>query len=624
MPKSFAGWKYALIAVVLSVGFLLALPNWFGKSPAVQMQFAESVGEQDVVETLIHDVNRKLADAGLESSRWQVAGRGVNLYFDSTDTQLKAKDLLAKSYPDAAVAVNLLSNAPAWMDDKGLTPMNLGLDLRGGVSFLLQVDSNELFERKTAELLDLTLNHLQDEGLAVLDSEDAPQGGATLWFADSSARETAMGSLYRLLPAEVESVNVGKDGKEGVLLRYSEAGIAQQKRRAAEQNRVRMAGRVNTLGVAEPAIQVVGDDRILIQLPGIQDVTQAKELLGSTATLEFYLVDDQADVAKAVRDKRAPFGSKLAYMEDGTPIVLKRRVIMSGEHIVDASAGFSQESAGPQVSVVLDSAGGAQMSQITRENLKKPMATMYVEYLPVERVNAQGEVETVVEKRETVVNSATIQSQFGSNFQITGVTPIQRAQKLAATLRAGSLVAPVYIIEERTIGPSAGQKNIDQGVNAALLGLVFIAIFMIVYYRRLGAFAMLALAGNGVLIVGLMSLLGATLTLPGIAGIVLTLGMAVDANVLIYERIREELASGLSVREAVRAGFDNALSTIVDANITTLIVSVLLFSFGAGPIKGFAVTLSIGVLTSMFTAIYVTRALIEFFLLRRAQPVLKM
>lgn len=624
MPKSFAGWKYALIAVVLSVGFLLALPNWFGKSPAVQMQFAESVGEQDVAETLIHDVNRKLADAGLASSRWQVAGRGVNLYFDSTDTQLKAKDLLAKNYPDAAVAVNLLSNAPAWMDDKGLTPMNLGLDLRGGVSFLLQVDSNELFERKTAELLDLTLNHLQDEGLPVLDSEGAPQGGATLWFADSSARETAMGSLYRLLPAEVESVNVSKDGREGVLLRYSEAGIAQQKRRAAEQNRVRMAGRVNTLGVAEPAIQVVGDDRILIQLPGIQDVTQAKELLGSTATLEFYLVDDQADVAKAVRDKRAPFGSKLAYMEDGTPIVLKRRVIMSGEHIVDASAGFSQESAGPQVSVVLDSAGGAQMSQITRENLKKPMATMYVEYLPVERVNAQGEVETVVEKRETVVNSAIIQSQFGSNFQITGVTPIQRAQKLAATLRAGSLVAPVYIIEERTIGPSAGQKNIDQGVNAALLGLVFITIFMMVYYRRLGLFAMLALAGNGVLIVALMSLLGATLTLPGIAGIVLTLGMAVDANVLIYERIREELASGLSVREAVRAGFDNALSTIVDANITTLIVSVLLFSFGAGPIKGFAVTLSIGVLTSMFTAIYVTRALIEFFLLRRAQPTLKM
>ena len=620
MPKPFAGWKYALIAVVLSAGFLLALPNWFGKSPAVQMQFA---GET-LPEKQIQEMTQRLNEAGLESSRWKVEGAHVDLYFDSTDTQLKAKDLLARAYPDAQVAVNLLSNAPAWMQESGLTPMNLGLDLRGGVSFLLQVDSNELFERKSAELMDLVTSQLQGDNLAFDSVEAAADGGAIVWFADSAAREAGLNALYPVLPAEVDRLNVSRDGKEGVHLRYNEAGIAQLKRKAAEQNRMRMAGRVNTLGVAEPAIQVVGDDRILIQLPGIQDVTQAKELLGSTATLEFYMVDEQADIAKAVRDKRAPFGSKLAYFEDGTPIVLKRRVIMSGEHIVDASAGYGQDSAGPQVNVVLDSAGGAQMMQITRDNLKKPMATVYVEYLPVERVNAAGEVETVVEKRETVVNSATIQSQFGSNFQITGVTPISRAQKLAATLRAGSLVAPVYIIEERTIGPSAGQKNIDQGVNAALLGLVFIAVFMLVYYRGLGVWALIALAGNGVLIVALMSLLGATLTLPGIAGIVLTLGMAVDANVLIYERIREELGLGLSVHEAVRAGFDNALSTIVDANITTLIVSVLLFSFGAGPIKGFAVTLSIGVLTSMFTAVYVTRALIEFFLLRRAQPVLKM
>lgn len=620
MPKPFAGWKYALIAAVLSLGFIFALPNWFGKSPAVQMQFPE----ESVAESRIQDVNRTLQAAGLPAGRWTMSGSRADFYFDSTDTQLQAKDLLAREYPDAQVAVNLLSNAPTWMQERGLTPMNLGLDLRGGVSFLLQVDSNELFERKSAELIDLVTHQLQTNNLPYDRAEAANEGGARLWFANGDERQAGMDALYALLPAEVERLNISGDGKEGVHLRYTEAGIAQLKRRAAEQNRIRMAGRVNTLGVAEPAIQVVGDDRILIQLPGIQDVTQAKELLGSTATLEFYMVDEQADVAKAVRDQRAPFGSKLAYFEDGTPIVLKRRVVMSGEHIVDASAGFGQDSAGPQVNVVLDSAGGAQMSQVTRENLKKAMATMYVEYIPVERTNAQGEVETVVEKRETVVNSAVIQSQFASNFQITGVTPISRAQKLAATLRAGSLVAPVYIIEERTIGPSAGQKNIDQGINAALLGLLFIAVFMVVYYRKLGIWALLALTGNGVLIVALMSLLGATLTLPGIAGIVLTLGMAVDANVLIYERIREELATGLAVREAVRAGFDNALSTIVDANITTLIVSILLFSFGAGPIKGFAVTLSIGVLTSMFTAVYVTRALIEFFLLRKAQPTLKM
>lgn len=620
MPRPFAGWKYALIAGVLLLGLLFALPNWFGKSPAVQMQFAADA----ITENQIQDVNRKLQDAGLASSRWTMSGNRADFYFDSTDAQLQAKDILATAYPDAAVAVNLLSNAPSWMQERGLTPMNLGLDLRGGVSFLLQVDSNELFARKSAELIDLVSHQLQSSNLSYAGVDAAEEGGAFLWFANSGERQAGMDALYTTLPVEVEPVNISRDGKEGVHLRYNEAGIIQLKRRAAEQNRIRMAGRVNTLGVAEPAIQVVGDDRILIQLPGIQDVTQAKELLGSTATLEFYIVDEQADIAKAVRDQRAPFGSKLAYFEDGSPIILKRRVVMSGEHIVDASAGYGQDSAGPQVSVVLDSAGGAQMSEVTRENIHKPMATVYVEYIPVEHTNSQGEKETIVQKRETVVNSAVIQSQFGKNFQITGVTPISRAQKLAATLRAGSLVAPVYIIEERTIGPSAGQKNIEQGVNAALLGLLFIALFMIVYYRKLGVWALLALTGNGVLIVALMSLLGATLTLPGIAGIVLTLGMAVDANVLIYERIREELSLGLTVHEAVRAGFDNALSTIVDANITTLIVSVLLFSFGAGPIKGFAVTLSIGVLTSMFTAVYVTRALIEFFLLRKAQPTLKM
>ena len=325
-----------------------------------------------------------------------------------------------------------------------------------------------------------------------------------------------------------------------------------------------------------------------------------------------------ADLAQAVRMKRAPFGSKLAYFEDGTPILLKRKVVMSGEHIVDAAAGNGQQ--GIAVDVVLDSAGGAQMAQVTRENLKKPMATIYVEYIPVTKNDENGKPVTTVEKRETVVNSATIQSQFADRFQITGITPYSRAQKLAATLRAGSLVAPVYIIEERTIGPNAGKKNIDQGINASLLGLALIIIFMLAYYRKLGLYANIALVVNLILLVALMSLLGATLTLPGIAGIVLTLGMAVDANVLIYERIREEVHEHIEIHQAVRMGFANALSTIVDANITTLIVAVLLFSFGAGPIKGFAVTLSLGILTTMFTAIFVTRALVEYFTLRKANP----
>ena len=317
--------------------------------------------------------------------------------------------------------------------------------------------------------------------------------------------------------------------------------------------------------------------------------------------------------------KRAPFGSKLAYFEDGSPILLKRKVVLSGEHIIDAAVNPASQQ-GIAVDVVLDSAGGAQMAQVTRENLKKPMATIYVEYVPVTKNDENGNPVTTVEKHETVVNSATIQSQFADRFQITGVTPLSRAQKLAATLRAGSLVAPVYIIEERTIGPNAGKKNIDQGVNASLLGLAFIVIFMLIYYRKLGLYANLALVVNLVLLLALMSLLGATLTLPGIAGIVLTLGMAVDANVLIYERIREEVHEHIEIHQAVRMGFANALSTIVDANITTLIVAVLLFSFGAGPIKGFAVTLSLGILTTMFTAIFVTRALVEYLTLRKPNP----
>ena len=617
MYKAFPTWKYFLIIAVVTLGFFFALPNWFGKSPAVQLQFSDAQAAQAAANA----IPTALESAQIDYRRLQVKDSKIDVLFADTDAQILARDQLQKQYPAANVAVNLLSNTPHWLQNMGLTPMNLGLDLRGGVSFLLQVDSKELFDRKSAELLDLSRSTLEKANIALVGSQARDSGGAVLFFADSEARTQAENQLFTVLPAEVQRLSSEEGGRFALSLQYSEEGINAQKRRAAEQNRVRMAGRVNSLGVAEPSIQVVGNDRILVQLPGIQDVNQAKELLGSTATLEFYLVDETGDLATAARLKRAPFGSKLAYFEDGTPILLKRRVIMSGEHIVDATAGYGQQSAGPQVDVVLDSAGGAQMNDITRENLQKAMATVYVEYIPVTKTDAEGKTFTEVEKRETVVNSATIQGQFSSRFQITGVQPIERAQKLAATLRAGSLVAPVYIIEERTIGPSAGQKNIDQGVNAAICGLALIIVFMWAYYRKLGLLANIALIVNLMLLVALMSFIGATLTLPGIAGIVLTLGMAVDANVLIYERIREEIdAAALSVRDAVRAGFNNAFSTIVDANITTLIVAILLFSFGTGPIKGFAVTLSVGILTSMFTAILVTRALVEYIVLRQAQP----
>ncbi|SUO95561.1 protein translocase subunit SecD [Suttonella ornithocola] len=620
MPRAFPTWKYFLTIAIVVIGFVFALPNWFGKSPAVQMQFESA----DAAQLAVSKITETLKENHIPYIKLDVDDKSLNVFFNKTDDQIQARDILAKDFPKSNAAVNLLSNTPQWMQAMGLSPMNLGLDLRGGVSFLLQVDSKELFERKSAELIDLSRNTLEKDSVSGLSRTEAiDNGGAILWFSDEQARSNAQNTLYSVLPLEVQRLDINDNGKYGMRLQYTEQGINALKRRAADQNRMRMAGRVNSLGVAEPSIQVVGDDRILVQLPGIQDVNKAKELLGSTATLEFYLVDETGNVAEAARLKRAPFGDKLAYFEDGTPILLKRRVIMSGEHIVDATAGFGQGqgSNGPQVDVVLDSAGGAQMAEITRENLHKAMATVYVEYTPVLKTDAAGNAVVEVEKHETVVNSAVIQGQFSSHFQITGVTPITRAQKLAATLRAGSLVAPVYIIEERTIGPSAGQKNIDQGINASLLGLALIALFMLIYYRKLGIIAVIVLSVNLVLLVALMSLLGATLTLPGIAGIVLTLGMAVDANVLIYERIREELDKGvLSAKDAARAGFDNALSTIVDANITTLIVAILLFSFGSGPIKGFAVTLSVGILTSMFSAIWLTRALVEFFMLRRAQP----
>lgn len=613
MNSSFSPWKYALIALITMLGFLLALPNIFGKSPTVQIQMSQP-------QALAQLQHADWQAWGLPTpKRFLQEGSRLELYFEDTDQQIQVKDALKKRFPEASIAVNLSSNAPAWLDAIGLKPMNLGLDLRGGISFLLQVDAQELFQRKSSELMEQVQSALNKEKMAYQSLTAQDQGGALLTFASAEARDEALNVLFRVLGSDIERINQNQGF--GVALRYSEEALSALKRRAAEQNRIRLSGRVNSLGVSEPSIQVVGDDRILVQLPGIQDVNQAKELLGSTATLEFYMVDEDADVAQVVRLGRGKINQKLAYFEDGRPIVLKRKVIMSGEHIMDAVAEMGKS--GPEVHVVLDSAGGAQMGQITRENIGKSMATVFVEYLPVTRLDAQGKEITVVEKKETVANAATIQGQFSNQFQITGIYPLERAQKLGATLRAGSLVAPVYIIEERTIGPSAGKKNIDQGMNASLFALFLVALFMAIYYRRFGLFANVALAFNLVLLVAMMSFIGATLTLPGIAGIVLTMGMAVDANVLIYERIREERDESLDVASTVRKGFAQALSTIVDANITTLIVAVMLFSFGAGPIKGFAVTLSVGILTTMFSAIFITRALIELFVLRHPQPQLK-
>ena len=392
MNKAFAGWKYALIIAITLLGALLALPNWFGKSPTVQMQFASP----EAATAAAQEVTTQLHAANIEPSRWKVDGQNLNLFFPQTDVQIQARDLLAAQYPDNSVSVNLMANTPVWLQNLGLAPVNLGLDLRGGISFLLQVDSNELYARKSAELIDLATTTTAKNNIPMQGAEAAANGGVILNFATSEEREQALDALYRLLPTGIEQINFEENGLYRVRMQYTEQGLSEMKRRAADQNRMRMASRVNSLGVAEPSIQVVGDDRLLIQLPGIQDVAKAKEMLGSTATLEFYIVDTQGDVAQAVQMKRAPFGSKLAYFEDGTPILLKRKVVMSGEHIVDAAVDTANQS-GIVVSVVLDSQGGAQMSEITRENLGKPMATMYVEYVPVTKNDASGKPVTTVE-----------------------------------------------------------------------------------------------------------------------------------------------------------------------------------------------------------------------------------
>lgn len=621
MAGQYPTWKYLVIILVTLFGVMLALPNIYGKSPVVQMQY-ESV---EAAHAAAAGIEAQLTQKELPFTRTEMMDRNVYIFFPNTDAQLAAKDFLALHHPEAKVAVNLLSNAPAWMERVGLKPMNLGLDLRGGVSFLLQVDSKELFERKSSEYRDLLSNTLSKANIAFGNMTPDGAGGLQVTFPDGETRNAAITALLTVVPAEMERISLDEGGQALLHLRLSEQGVRSAKRKAADQNRLRMQSRVDALGVAEPTIQVVGDDRISVQLPGIQDVAQAKELLGSTATLEFYMQNEAATKeAYATANYRPPFGSRLMSMEDGTPVVLYRRVVMTGDHIIDASSNVGQDSGQPEVNVVLDSIGGAQMLENTRANIGKGMATVYVEYIPVDRVNAEGKTVTEVEKRETVVNVATIQSQFSNQFRITGISPMERAQKLAATLRAGSLVAPVYIIEERTIGPSAGKENIEQGKNAAIMGLILIMIFMLVYYGLFGLFANIALFFNLVLLVALLSWVGATLTLPGIGGIVLTLGMAVDANVLIFERTRDELNGRLNTFEAVRLGFSNALGTIWDANLTTLIAAVLLFSFGTGPVKGFAVTLSLGIVTSLFSAIYITHALIEFFILRRPDPVVNL
>jgi len=595
-------WKNLLIVAIVVVGALIALPNVFGEDPALQVS-RDSGSAMEELE--FNQVAIALDDAGIVyNSVYDDEGRAL-VRFDSVEEQLRASDLLRNKLGKAyVVALTLAPRTPAWLRAIGLQPMSLGLDLRGGVHFLFEVDIEEAvvmrlkqYEADFDKLL--RKERIKRQTRLVGDEVRITLGDS----ADADAAE----KLMRDADPDVEILRRGTGDGIMFVVRMTPDQVKQRRDFAIQQNTITLRNRVNELGVAEPVVQRQGLDRIVVQLPGVQDPAQAERVLGATATLEFRLVCDEENPVEAQRKGRAPLGCELFEDRSGQPVLLKRRTIVTGDQLVDATSGFSQGQ--PAVFVRLDSKGAREMLETTKKNLKKPMAVVFVEQKR-DLVERAGEMVEINREEKEVINVATIQGVFSSNFQITGLQ-VMEARDLSLLLRAGALAAPIFKVEERTIGPSLGQDNIDKGMRAIVIGLSLVAIFMLVYYRAFGLVADIALLTNLVLVVALLSMLQASLTLPGIAGIVLTVGMAVDANVLIFERIREELRNGNSPQASISAGYEKALSTIADANITTLIAAIVLFAFGTGPIKGFAVTLSLGIITSMFTAIIGTRMLIN-------------
>lgn len=598
-------WKYLLLLVVIAVGVLYSSPNLYGEDPAVQVS-AERGAVFD--ESLDNRIRSTLSAAGITpKSLVREQGR-VLVRFDSGDDQLKGADALraelARGY---IVALNLAPTTPDWMTDIGALPMYLGLDLRGGVHFLMEVDMEAAVKNAMERYVGDIRSQLREDKIRYRSVQLRPEG-LTVMFRSAGDVEEGR-SRIRTENPDLE-LRDGPEESNSIIANLSEAAIRETKRFALQQNITTLRKRVNELGVAEPLIQQQGENRIVVQLPGVQDTARAKEILGATATLEFRLADDEHSVQQAVASGRAPIGTKLYFERNGAPILLKRQLIISGDYIVDAASGIDSQSGSPNVTIMLDGRGANIMSDRTKDNIGRRMAVVFIEQKS-ETVVENGEEVRKRRITQDVINVAVIRDRLGKRFQITGLDSTEESRDLALLLRAGALAAPIDIIEERTIGPSLGQESIDQGTLSVQIGFVLVLVFMFVYYRVFGLVADIALAVNLILIMAVLSMLQATLTLPGIAGIVLTVGMAVDANVLIFERIREELRNGNSPQNSIKRGYEQAFATIADANITTFIAALVLFLFGTGPIKGFAVTLSIGILTSMFTAIMGTRSVIN-------------
>ncbi|MFZ2296038.1 MAG: protein translocase subunit SecD [Polaromonas sp.] len=593
----YPAWKYAIMVVVLLIAALYTLPNFFGEAPAVQVSSSKATVKVDT--TTLAKVEQALKEAGITSDAITLEAASIKARFGDTDTQLKAKDAIQKALtPDAAdpayvVALNLLSRSPAWLTSLHAFPMYLGLDLRGGVHFMLQVDMQAALTKRAESLagdirLSLREKNIRHSGIA-------RNGEAIdIKFRDSATLASAKALIQDQLPdLQMVEVPEGTEYKLTATLKPEAARRIQDQ--ALKQNMVTLHNRINELGVAEPVIQQQGIDRIVVQLPGVQDTAKAKDILGRTATLEMRLVDDSAEARAAENNSGpVPFGAERFFERSGQAVIVKKQVILTGENLTDAQPGFDSQNQQPKVDLTVDAKGGRIMRDTSRENIKKRMAILLFE-------KGKGEVLT----------APVIQSELGNRFQISGSMSVNEASDLALLLRAGSLAAPMEIIEERTIGPTLGADNITKGFHSVLWGFLVIVAFMAMYYMLFGLFSGIALAVNLLLLVAVLSMLQATLTLPGMAAMALALGMAIDSNVLINERIREELRGGASPQAAIHSGYERAWATILDSNISTLIAGLALLAFGSGPVRGFAVVHCIGILTSMFSAVFFSRGLVN-------------
>lgn len=609
MVNRYAPWRYVLLILIIAIGVIYATPNLYGEDPALQIAHRVNLADQRELD----NIKSLLETEGIEYRAIELDGNNVLVRFASEDAQLKAATLVREALyvTDRRynIALNLAPATPEWLTSLSALPMYLGLDLRGGVHFLMEVDMESAIEKSLNRAAGEMRSFMREEKVRYK-AVQASSRKVVIRFTSAETRDAARLLLedeYR----DFEFVDSNDDRSWFIDISYNALALEEERRSAIEQNISTLKNRVNELGVAEPVIQRQGDERVVVQLPGVQDTVRAKEILGATATLEFRLVHGSfAEWSAAQASGKAPIGSRMYTQSDGTPVLLKRSVIVTGDQIVGAASGIDTQSGSPDVTITMNGNGADRMAKITRDNIGKPMGVVFIED-KFEFRDVDGEKQRIRTTESEVINVATIRDQLSKRFHITGLDSTREARDLALLLRAGALRAPMVIVEERTVGPSLGQENIDRGFLSVIVGFVLVLLFMAVYYKVFGLVANVALSLNLVLMVAILSIFQATLTLPGIAGIVLTVGMAVDANVLIFERIREEIRLGNSPQAAIYAGYEKAFGTIADANITTFIAAIVLFGFGTGPIQGFAVTLMIGIVSSMFTAIFGTRAIIN-------------